>query len=322
MQSSLAGPVRTIVTGMRFDHAELISFRNGVESFGRSGFLRRVRSGELVKVGRGFYASSEPPEGLADRLWRLQATTNADLVACGPTAAELHGLPWISDPRLHVTTLTGEPVDLLGPVVQRQKVPRRAVRIEGILATDPAETVIDLARAARPAAVLQYLDAGLCSGVSERELWDAAGAAFGARGIVAVREWLPWAISLAESPPESWLRQRLIAAGLHDVEAQIEVRTSSRVRRLDLGWRKYKVGCEYDGEEFHTGDGSLDRDRRRSGEFQEIDWSLVHVTRSDLKALDRPVQRLRKLLLARGWEPPPGDTPPWPSGRRGSTIPE
>ncbi len=58
-----------------------------------------------------------------------------------------------------------------------------------------------------------------------------------------------------------FLRRRLPAPELQisvDVAAPGPVGSMAR-----LAWRSARVGLEFDGQDFHSGDGSLDRDRRR-----------------------------------------------------------
>lgn len=297
---------------------DVFTYEQGLAALGRYRFLRAIRCGTVVRVRRGLYELPGAGETLIERFLKLQSYARCELVACGPTAAELHGFPYVHDSRLHVTLLSGASFVVPVGVIGRQKVARSVVRtVAGILATDPAETTIDLARAAPSPNVLQMLDAGRRSGIEQDELLSAATEATRSRGIVAVRQWIPWSSPLSESPPESWVRQGLLTAGLTDVQLQVPLRSGRTNRRSDLGWKEFKVGVEYDGEDFHTGNGSLSRDRARLAEFAQEGWSLHHAVKTDLGRLDRFAHRIRFELLSRGWSPPDIDPPVSPRGRRG-----
>lgn len=299
------------------------AFRYGqaVELQGRETLRRDLRSGLVLRVRRGHFRIASSSPGLIDRFRALQDQVDTPLVACGVTAAELHGFTFQRDPRLHVTAADGSSVHLRGDVVVRQKRPIDMRREHGILVTSCAETTVDLTCAASGSDVLRTLDEGRRAGASVPDLLDIIDASKGRRGIIATRDWTPWSSTLSESPAESWVRQRLIADGFTDVECQIEQWTPSGFRRIDLGWRAARVGVEYDGEEFHAGNGALLRDRRRMNELIDAGWIIIHLVRSDLANPITWLKRVRRALESRDWQPPATEPPPWPLGRRGLSIP-
>jgi very-short-patch-repair endonuclease len=157
------------------------------------------------------------------------------------------------------------------------------VCIEGVSCADPADTAIDISLAAAPIDVLPVLDAALRAGIDQAALNDALARAAGMRGVLEVRRQLPDAMPAAESPMESRARYRILEARLPAPELQISVDVAGgRLRRLDMGWRSARVGLEFDGQDFHSGDGSLDRDRRRSAELLAAGWTVLSITGSDV----------------------------------------
>ena len=64
-----------------------------------------------------------------------------------------------------------------------------------------------------------------------------------------------------------------------------------------MGWRRARVGLEFDGQDFHSGDGSLDRDRQRGAELLAAGWTVVSITGRDVyQQPDRFTDILRGLL--------------------------
>ena len=68
-----------------------------------------------------------------------------------------------------------------------------------------------------------------------------------------------------------------------------------------MGWEKYKVAAEYDGDQHRTDRRRYVRDQRRLRKLAEMGWIVIRVI-----AEDKPedvVMRVCAALLARGWRP-------------------
>ncbi len=89
---------------------------------------------------------------------------------------------------------------------------------------------------------------------------------------------------LTESFGESWLRLRLVDAGLPRPQAQIQVPDASPGGyRLDLGWPDRRVAVEYDGEEFHSsGQRRLRDERRRDDLLRRYGWTVLGVGKGEV----------------------------------------
>jgi len=122
----------------------------------------------------------------------------------------------------------------------------------------------------------------------------------GARGVRQLRAILPRIDSGAASPKETWLRLLLIDAGLPAPETQIPVQENWRlVGVLDMGWEKYKVAAEYDGDQHRTSRRQYVRDMRRLKGLEGLGWIVIRVI-----AEDKPgdvVRRVRQALRRRGY---------------------
>ena len=268
------------------------------ERLGWRGMAAAVSSGLTMHPWRGVYV-----DGAADHLCRLlalQSSVGRQIVACHGTAALLHGFGVIDDGTLHVTTADGRSLRQRPGVLIHQTVPRsRLISHGGILLTGAADTAVDVAGSGREIDILAVLDAALRSGATTKpELLAATERARRRRGVVAVRRWADQADGLAESAMESRTRFQVLRAKLPTPELQLLVPVGAgRVRRLDLAWRGPKVGLEYDGEDFHSGDGSLRRDRQRHNELTEAGWTVLYATAADVYVNPEPlVAALRRLV--------------------------
>ncbi|COW39838.1 cullin%2C a subunit of E3 ubiquitin ligase [Mycobacterium tuberculosis] len=124
----------------------------------------------------------------------------------------------------------------------------------------------------------------------------------GARGVRRLRDVLPLVDGGAASPKETWLRLLLIDAGLPVPTTQIPVVHRWRnVGVLDMGWEKYMVAAEYDGDQHRSDRGRYVKDQRRLRKLAELGWIVIRVIAEDNP--DDVVNRVRAALLARGWRP-------------------
>lgn len=101
-------------------------------------------------------------------------------------------------------------------------------------------------------------------------------------------------------PKETWLRLLIVRAGLPTPETQIPVVMHYRtVAVLDMGWDRFKVAVEYDGDQHRTSRRQYVRDIRRLHALEECGWIVVRVV-----AEDRPaavIDRVREALRRRGY---------------------
>jgi hypothetical protein len=257
------------------------------------------RAGVIVRQSNSVLWLADAPDDVPSRIARAELAVGQRLIACCSTAAELHGFGVMDDGSLHVTTLSSRSVRAPRRVTVHQMALRTpAVLVAGQLATSPADTAIDVATAVRAIDVLAVLDAALRHGMPYGQLAEAVERAARMRGIVEVRRQLPWASPLAESAMESRSRFRIHQADLPAPELQIVVPIANGgCRRLDMGWRRQRVGVEFDGQDFHSGDGSLDRDRQRARELIAAGWTIVNITAGDVyRSPERFTGLLRSLL--------------------------
>ncbi|WBC12809.1 hypothetical protein O7600_16635 [Micromonospora sp. WMMA1998] len=171
--------------------------------------------------------------------------------------------------------------------------------------TDPATCAWETAVWADPVKAVGVIDGLLRTGVVGRA--QLAGEAARNAGRPGARR-AAWVFGLtdglAQSPPESHLRVRLMFAGLPRPAAQHPVRVSTAlVLHPDLAWPEFRVAVEYDGQ-WHADPDRTHLDRRRLNQLVGAGWLVLHVTgrrlRTEFPAL---VREVRAALVARGWRP-------------------
>jgi uncharacterized protein DUF559 len=216
-------------------------------------------------------------------------------VIAGLAAAALHGSDWIDD---------DEPVELVwrnprppaGIVTRNQRVePDELTRVAGLPATTPARTAFDLAREREIGESVARLDALMrATPFSTDAVLLLAKRHPGARGVRQLRQVLPHIDPGAASPKETWLRLLLVEAGLPTPQTQIPVVDNwCTVAVLDMGWERFKVAVEYDGDQHRTNRRQYVRDMRRLKRLEELGWIIIRVI-----AEDRPDKVVRSVLEA------------------------
>src|SRR3954447_3085327 len=149
--------------------------------------------GEIRPVLKGVYVDVRVPDSLELRADAVRLLMPSDAVACGTTAAWLHGLD---------TTALGT-AELVEAQWTRGAVDE--VDVLGLRVTSPIATAVELVmRLPRPFA-LSAVDAFLRSGKADRWVLRAASAAYEGRpGYRQAQAVLHFADRRAASPAESW----------------------------------------------------------------------------------------------------------------------
>jgi hypothetical protein len=101
---------------------------------------------------------------------------------------------------------------------------------------------------------------------------------------VQLRELIPLATALSESPGESWARIDIHDAGLPAPSPQYAIEVNGVVKyRLDLPYPEWKVVVEYDGEEHHTSPRDRENDALRRAWLRRRGWIVIVITKDDFR---------------------------------------
>lgn len=285
------------------------------------GALNRALAADAVRrVVKGAYAYADVPDTLESRAMAVRLVRPHDTVLCRQTAAwlgEIDVLPPGQD-------IAREPIHaIVSPDVTPTRVhgvkPYQAELVEadvieqhGLRRTRDLRTALDLGRfSPRPRAVAA-LDAFLHhERVSVHDLWRRTTLLVACRNCRRLRANLAVADGGAESIPESEQRVLFIDAGLPRPTTQIPVHDSwgELIGRLDLGWRAYRVGSEFDGEADHSSREQRAHDAvRRERMRNEAGWAIDVAGKGELWG--RPAELVAvtsERLLQRGWKPACGE---------------
>jgi very-short-patch-repair endonuclease len=291
--------------------AQLASRQRGVVSveqlhaagFDTAAIKRRARAGRLHRVHRGVYlvGHAAAPE---------RAAEVAALLACGVgsvvshrSAARLWGLPTFRDWKtpVEITVPGRDPGRRPGITTYRARElePRDRRRVDGLPATAPARTLLDLA-AILPIAELEvvFLDAHARSLLKDGDVADTLSRHQGRRGAKALRSLVAFAArgGLTRSEAERRMLALVRAAALPDP------RRNARVDRLEVDflWPDQKVIVEVDGYAFHSGKRSFEGDRERDALLVARGYVVLRVTWRQLVARrDAVIARVAAALALR-----------------------
>ena len=249
----------------------------------RRGFEAELKTGNLERIWQGVYCRGEPTDEL--RLRGLDLSCGTAVPVCLGTAAALHGFDTEQPADFHVLSPPGSRLRSADGLVVHRRNGAPLVIVGERRATSAAWTAVEVARSLRRPRALATLDAALRSGNCSRpELWRAVIEQAGRRGIVAVRDLIPLADGLAESPMESEARLAMIDAGLPIPTLQFEIIDGDgQLRRLDFAWPDQRVAVEYDGVDWHSGADAMRRDRKRAAALLDVGWVVIAIVFEDVR---------------------------------------
>jgi hypothetical protein len=252
-----------------------------------------LKAGEVVRPFRGVYIPAAQAQDVAVRAAALAPLLPKGAAVARSAAAWLHGFDvrvpgaHTAPPPLEVVVPTGfVPPRRAGLRTYAASLPDGDVaELDGLLVTSLPRTAIDIARYIPPFMALAGLDAmARADRIDPAALMDHLERWKGERYVAKARRLISLCNPLSESAGESWMRLRVADAGFPAPELQIWVPDEvNGVYRLDMGWRKRRIGVEYDGEEFHgTPEQFIHDMRRRERLLHEFGWHVIGVHRGDV----------------------------------------
>ncbi|MCV6987064.1 hypothetical protein H7H78_17075 [Mycobacterium shinjukuense] len=253
-------------------------------------------------IFRDVFGKGREPS-LRDRIEGAWLRSGRQGVIAGVAASALHGAQWIDDdvPIELIWSNTRPPRGL----VARDETlgDDEITKVAGLPVTTLARTAYDLGRLLPRGEAVARLDALMrATPFSREDVLLLTKHHAGARGVRRLRDVLPLVDGGAASPKETWLRLLLIDAGLPVPTTQIPVvHRWHTVGVLDMGWEKYAVAAEYDGDQHRSDRRRYVKDQRRLRKLAELGWIIIRVIAEDQP--DEVVARARDALLARGWRP-------------------
>ena len=266
-----------------------------------------IRQGEFTRDVRGIWLPAAAADDLYQRTASALATQRSDAAIARETAAVIHGFAWLpvawADPTRKVG-LTVARDDLTRST--RRGIDRRIADLpaedvvlwRGLRVTSPARTAVDLARF-EPSRLLavQILDGVLRFGHCTREDMLAVTARMvRVPHVQRARERIGLAVEGVDSPPETTVRLVIVDAGLPipDVNLRLFDR-GVLIAQGDLGYWKWLIWIEYDGEDVHGPLRMDGKDQLKDRFLVRRGWEPFRLTKRDLRA---PARFLRELEAA------------------------
>lgn len=171
----------------------------------------------------------------------------------------------------------------------------------GIPLTDPAWTVLTLARCLPRDCAIVIADAALRSGeCTLDELHAALPKIARLRGCVQARQVVELARTGTDSCQETMTRIVLVDGGLPkpDVDIRLYDDYGRLLARGDLGYRRLLIWMEYDGFDVHTRRSVFRRDRARQNWLQDRGWYVLRYTDESLTSRRRMIHEVSRALVA------------------------
>ncbi|MGB3474027.1 MAG: DUF559 domain-containing protein [Mycobacterium sp.] len=241
---------------------------------------------------------------LRDRIEGAWLRSGRQGVIAGVAASALHHAEWV-DRDIPIELVWSNTRPPQGLIVREETLADDEVtRVAGMPVTTSARTAYDLARHLPRGKALARLDAlARATPFGAEDVLLMAKHHRGARGLRRLRTVLPLVDAGAASPKETWLRLLLVDAGLPTPTTQIPVcdRSYSPFAYLDLGWEKYRVAAEYDGDQHRTDRPQYVRDHQRQRRLEAVGWINIRVINEDHPG--DVTARVRAALQSRGWRP-------------------
>lgn len=266
----------------------------------------RLRASDLTAPYRGIRLATsmpdiEPARRYAPRLTDGQFFSHA-------TAARLHGLPVparIGD-ELHVSAIQPVRAPRIPGVTAHhiQSVRASVTALDGIRVASPEAAWVSLAPLLTLNELVVVGDALLRrkKPLSDlRRVTAAVSQARGGRGVAKLAAALQMVRSRTDSVQESWLRIRVMAAGLTEPEVNPPIVRSdgSFIGVADLCWPDHRVILEYDGEQHQNDEAQYLKDIDRLEAFMAEDYRVIRANKAHQPWFRTPIARARAALVGR-----------------------
>ena len=228
-------------------------------------------------------------------------------VLAGLSAAALHGSKWVDSDRPAHALRRENRGSVPGIDVHSDSLlPGEVVILRGMRVTSAARTAFDLGRWLEHDDAIEQIDA-LCNAakLTVGDVLTLARNHPGARGLRQLRSVLRLVDGGAESPAETRTRLVLIRAGLPQPSTQVRVydERGALVARCDLGWDRWRVVVEYDGDGHWSSECQRTRDIRRYRRLGQLGWRVIRVNSELLRTCpEELVENVRAELGAAGAE--------------------
>ena len=255
---------------------------------------------ECRRLLPGVYAPKRSALSTDDRITAAWLWSRRRGVITGWAASALHGARWF-DPGAPIEVNLDHNKSPAGVITRRDTLlDGEVTRVRGIPVTSVERTAFDLARGPSAGIAIQRLDAlARATGFTAEQVTVVLDAHPRVRGRRRVAARLDLVDAGAQSPKETWLWLLLIQAGFPRPQTQIPVYAPDGYPRyfLDMGWERFMVAVEYDGEQHRTDAVQFRNDITRSEYVDGLGWRRIRVLAGDRR--DEIVRRVERAGVLR-----------------------
>jgi hypothetical protein len=267
-----------------------------------AGFTEReLKSRAFTQLVWGVHVSSEVP---IDNYILCKAALLAvpEGAICGRSAARLWGAIVPDSADVEILLNRKQRTLIKGLRMHRPAQPPPTTMRYGLRVTTPEATFLKLAGELE---LVDLVVAGdtLCKKATTPQKLVAAAAAFRGKRARLAREAAALVRSRVDSPQETKVRLLMVLAGIPEPTVNIVFRDEegSIKRRIDMGYRKLRLGVEYDGRQHAENDEQWQNDIDRREEFDELEWRLIILRSPDLFVRpDLALARVARALASKG----------------------
>jgi hypothetical protein len=255
-----------------------------------------TRKGEFTRDVRGLWLPSHAADDLYQRCARALATQREDAAISRQTAAVIRDFAWVPDawaaPSCDID-ITVARDDLSRST--RQGIDRRIADLppedvviwRGLRVTSPARTAVDIARYEKSRLLaVQLLDGVLrFEHCSREDMVACITRMVRVPWVQRGRERIALAAEGVDSPPETTVRLYIVDAGLPSPDVNLRLSDGDvQLAQGDLGYWRWLIWIEYDGEEVHIPLRMDGKDQRKDRWLGRRGWEPFRLTHSDVKS--------------------------------------
>lgn len=252
----------------------------------------------------GVWVVRDADLSVADRAYAAWLWSGRRGVVSGLAAAVLHGSKWV-EPGTFTELVHDNRRPPRGIVARGDRLLDGEVQFAGGLPiTTPARTGFDLGRRFALDQAVGRIDALM--NATDVKIEDIDAVIRGhrrVRGLRNLRATLALVDGGAESPYETKTRLLLVRSGFPRPETQVRVvdHDGAVVARLDMGWRQWRVGVDFEGAQHWTDPAQRDKDVERYWLLPELGWTDIRLTSGMLHTRPRQfLERVGAALQANG----------------------
>ena len=249
-----------------------------------------VRSGAAVPCFRGVLLPEHATGDLWQRCGAALSTQHPEAMIGRETSALVHNFPWRPDswavraicvdaPREDTTRSSRRGLDRRLSAIP----PEDVWSWGGLRVASIARTAIDIARYHPRGLVLPILDGLLTQERCTRaELLECVDRMVRVPHVQRARQMVGDAREGVASPRETHTRLRIIDAGLPEPDVNLLIERGQQIlAQGDLGYWRWMIWIEYDGEEYHALRRFDGRDQRKDRWLIRRGWEVIRLTNED-----------------------------------------